>query len=117
MAFGRERGEAIAQAVQEAGEELTIENLDRFYDIPIGDGWDIHPSYYGDHKDNVTDSCTFADVWLQKDWAEVGHIYCLVDAAIRQGYSRQVKFCPVQNILRGDPVCRSRTIYCENNLE
>lgn len=67
VAFGRERGEAIAQAVREAGGELTIENLDRFYDIPIGDGWDIHPNYYGDHKDNITDSCTFADVWLKKD--------------------------------------------------
>lgn len=115
--FGLDRGQRIAEKVKAAGGELTIENLDKYYDMPIVEGWTPQRQYYPDHKDNVTPSCTFADVWLQRDWAEVGHIYCVVDTAIRQGYSDHVKFCPIQNILMGDPCCQSRTIYCENNKE
>lgn len=68
-------------------------------------------NYENDMKMNVTDTCTFADVWLEKDWAEIGHIYCLVDIAIREGYSSNVKFCPVRNILEGDAHCQSLTVY------
>lgn len=77
--FGHERGKKIAQEVLDAGLPLTLENLDRFYDIPIAEGWDLHRTYENDMKMNITDSCTFATVWLEKNWAEVGHIYCLVD--------------------------------------
>ena len=117
MAFGQDRGRKIAEKVKAAGEELTIENLDKYYDMPIVEGWDPHRKYYADHKDNITDSCTFAEVWLERDWAEIGHIYCLVDTGIRLGYSDHIKFCPVKNILLGDSCCQSRTIYCENNKE
>ena len=101
----------IAKNVLDAGLPLTLENLDKFYDIPIAEGWDLHRSYENDMKMNVTDSCTFATVWLEKNWAEVGHIYCLIDIAIREGYSSNVKFCPVKNILEGDPHCQSLTVY------
>lgn len=109
--FGHERGKKIAQEVLAAGLPLTLENLDRFYDMPIAEGWDLHRAYENDMKMNITDSCTFASIWLEKDWAEVGHIYCLVDTAIREGYSSNVKFCPVKNILEGDPHCQSLTVY------
>ena len=112
--FGHERGRNIAKNVLDAGLPLTLENLDKFYDIPIAEGWDLHRSYENDMKMNVTDSCTFATVWLEKNWAEVGHIYCLIDIAIREGYSSNVKFCPVKNILEGDPHCQSLTVYCLN---
>ena len=109
--FGHERGRNIAKNVLDAGLPLTLENLDKFYDIPIAEGWDLHRSYENDMKMNVTDSCTFATVWLEKNWAEVGNIYCLIDIAIREGYSSNVKFCPVKNILEGDPHCQSLTVY------
>lgn len=109
--FGHERGKRIAEKVKAAGLPLTIENLDRFYDIPIAEGWDLHRKYENNQKENITDTCTFADVWLEKDWAEVGHIYCLVDIAIREGYSDNVEFQPVKNILKGDPHCQSLTVY------
>ena len=64
--FGHERGKKIAEEVLEAGLPLTIENLDRFYDIPLAEGWDVHRTYENDMKMNVTDSCTFATVWLEK---------------------------------------------------
>ncbi len=109
--FGHARGRAIREEVLAAGLPLTIENLDRFYDIPIAEGWDLHRNYEDDHKDNITDSCTFATVWKEKDWAEVGHIYCIIDIAIREGYSDNVEFRPVKNILLGDEHCQSLTVY------
>ena len=39
--FGLERGANIARKVKESrAEALTIENLDKFYDMPIVAGWD-----------------------------------------------------------------------------
>ena len=110
-AFGFERGQKIAQEVKKAGLPLTLENLDRFYDIPIVEGWDPHRVYENDRKISTTERCTFADVWLEKDWAEIGQIYCLTDIAIREGYSANVKFSPVKNILEGDPYCQSLSVY------
>ena len=107
----RTKFQNIAKNVLDAGLPLTLENLDKFYDIPIAEGWDLHRSYENDMKMNVTDRCTFATVWVEKNWAEVGHIYCLIDIAIREGYSSNVKFCPVKNILEGDPHCQSLTVY------
>lgn len=109
--FGHARGREIARQVQEAGLPLTLENLDRFYDIPIAEGWDLHRSYENQQKHNITDSCTFADVWLEKDWAEIGHIYCLVDIALREGYSDAVEYRPIRNILQGASCCESLTVY------
>lgn len=109
--FGHARGREIALQVQEAGLPLTLENLDRFYDIPIAEGWDLHRSYENQQKHNITDSCTFADVWLEKDWAEIGHIYCLVDIALREGYSDAVEYRPIRNILQGASCCESLTVY------
>ena len=90
---------------------MTLENLDRFYDIPIAEGWDLHRTYENDQKYNITDSCTFADVWMEKDWNEIGHIYCLVDIALREGYSSNIEFRPVKNILKGDENCQSLSVY------
>lgn len=109
--FGHARGREIAERVKAEGLPLTLENLDRFYDIPIEEGWDVHRTYEEDKKHNITDSCTFADVWMEKDWAEIGHIYCIIDVAIREGYSGNVEFQPVKNILKGDPFCESLTVY------
>lgn len=109
--FGHERGRRIAERVKAEGLPLTLENLDLYYDIPIAEGWTVHRSFENDQKHNITDSCTFASVWLEKDWAEVGHIYCLIDIAIREGYSDNVEFRPVKNILKGDDCCESLSVY------
>ena len=109
--FGLDRGRKIAQRVLEAGEELTIANLDKYYDMPITQGWSLHRDYGNNIKKNITDSCTFADVWIERNWAEIGHYYCLVDIAIREGYNPHVKFTPVRNILKGDDQCESLTTY------
>lgn len=111
LEFGRERGRKIAEQVKAQGLPLTLENLDRFYDIPIDEGWDPHRKYANHQRHSITDSCTFANVWLEKNWADVGHIYCLADTGIREGYSENVEFKPVKNILQGDDYCESLTVY------
>jgi len=113
--FGLERGRKIADQVKAAGLPLTIENLDRFYDIPLAEGWDLNREYENDCRHNITENCTQALVWLEKDWAEIGHIYCLVDFAIREGYSENVEFKAVKNLLKGDPYCESITVYKDIN--
>lgn len=113
--FGHERGRKISELVKEAGLPLTIENLDKFYDIPLDEGWNPQKTYQDNHRHNITESCTFAEVWLERDWADVGHIYCLIDIAIREGYSGNVEFQPVKNALKGDPYCESLTVYRDIN--
>lgn len=109
--FGHERGRRIAERVKADGGELTIENLDRYYDIPIEEGWSPQRTYENDQKHNVTSSCIMAEVWMERDWAEIGHIYCLIDIAIREGYSDNVEFRPLKNVLEGDADCQSLTVY------
>ena len=109
--FGHERGRNIAKMVKEAGEELTIENLDRFYDMPIKAGWSPGAEYEGGRKFNTTKECTFAKLWIEKDWQDVGLIYCDVDPAIREGYSDNVVYRHTKVILDGDDCCTSVTQY------
>lgn len=109
--FGLDRGRKIAEKVRAAGEELTIENLDKYYDMPITKGWDLHRTYEEGRKHSVTDSCTMAKVWIERDWLDVGHCYCEVDPAIREGYNPKLDYRHLMNILEGDDHCESLTVY------
>ena len=110
--FGLERGRNISVKVKAAGEELTIDNLDKFYDMPIAVGWGPEPKYdESGRKHSCTKSCTFADLWISKNWEEIGQIYCEVDLAIRLGYNPDIIYTPTKNILAGDPCCESITEY------
>jgi len=109
--FGLERGRNIARKVVEANQEPTIANLDKYYDMPISQGWAPAADYEGQEKHSKTLSCTFANVWLEKSWEEIGQIYCQVDPAIREGYNSDIDYIPEKNILKGDPFCSSTTRY------
>lgn len=116
--FGFERGKMIAERVKKEGLELTVENLDKFYDIPISTGWSPEGEYKYGHegvfkKFGRTLNCIFADVWIERDWQEIGKIYCKVDAALRKGYNPDIKYVTIKNILSGDECCESITEYEE----
>ena len=116
--FGQYRGREIAKRVLADGGELNIENLDLYYDIPLAEGWEPERRYEGSEKYSVTPVCSQAEVWKQWDWQEIGHLYCYIDTAIRQGYSslsdgRKVVFKPIKNTLLGDDCCSSLTVYEE----
>lgn len=114
--FGEYRGREIAKRVLADGKELTIENLDAYYDIPLEQGWLPERKYEGERKYSTTPVCAQAEVWKQWGWQEIGHLYCYIDTAIRCGYSslsngRKVVFKPVKNTLLGDDCCSSLTVY------
>lgn len=114
--FGFERGRSIAERVKKEGYELTIDNLDRFYDIPIAAGWSPEGKYKYKSEESIkkygcTKSCIFADVWIEKNWRDIGRIYCEVDTALRKGYNEKIKYTPTKNILSGDECCESVTEY------
>lgn len=119
--FGLERGRNIRSAVEAAGEKPTIENLSRFYDMPIDEGW--APENSGKNQENQpvvyskTEECIYADYWIQKNWREFGRLYCEVDPAIREGYNDKLVYSPDKNILDGDDCCDSKTSYREKEME
>ena len=112
--FGLERGHNIRAAVDAAGEEPTIENMERFYDMPIDDGW--APQYSGQDepiKYSRTNECIYADYWISKDWRKIGRLYCEVDPAIREGYGDHIIYKADKIILDGCEYCDSTTCYRE----
>lgn len=111
--YGFDRGARIAEKVKSLGEPLTMENLDRYYDIPIAQGFNPQTRYDGKVRRNVTESCTYADVWKEKGWEEIGHLYCIQDCAVRAGYNPCIQFRPKRNLLLGDDCCESVTVYLD----
>ena len=114
-AFGLERGENIANTVLAKGLKLTNENLDKYYDMPISEGWSPEREIVEKTKEDkeitfgITKECTFANYWIEKDWREIGRLYCEVDLAIREGYNENLLYEPEKNILDGDECCSAFT--------
>lgn len=108
--FGLERGKNIAEIVKSEGLNLSNANLDKFYDMPIDEGWspkreeECEGITYG-----TTESCIFADYWKSKDWIKFGRLYCEVDSAIREGFNKDLVYKPQTNILDGDKMCTAYT--------
>lgn len=111
--FGLHRGREIAERVRRANLPLTVENLQRFYDMPIVSGWEPKVDRRADGYYSRTEACTFARVWQDLGYGEVGRIYCEVDPAIREGYNPAIEYVATTNILDGDPYCSSVSRYRE----
>ncbi|KYO67064.1 L-2-amino-thiazoline-4-carboxylic acid hydrolase [Thermovenabulum gondwanense] len=109
--FGLERGKNIAKKVIENGEQLTIENLDKYYDMPISSAWKGKSEYINGEKRGFLESCAFAKVWIEKNWQEIGRLYCEVDPAIREGYNPDIIYKSLKNVLEGYDCCESLTKY------
>lgn len=111
--FGLHRGREIAERVRRANLPLTVENLQRFYDMPIVSGWEPKADRRPDGYYSRTEACTFARVWQDLGYREVGRLYCEVDPALREGYNPAIEYVAVTNILDGDPYCSSVSRYRE----
>jgi len=90
--FGRMRGESIRQAVLQAGEELTLENMEKFYDLPANHGWDADTVIDGDVLTEDTRYCPMASAWRALGLEKEGAIYCGVDVAIHEAYCGKIRF-------------------------
>jgi|GEM_PF-481819 len=110
--YGLERGALIRQAAEAADAPPNVGNLLAFYDRPAAPGTRPEPVMEPDWPEarfehEISEGCPFAQVWLDKDWAEIGHLYCAVDFAIREGYNPAMRFQRLQNVLTGDNCCES----------
>lgn len=103
--LGRERGEAIRQRVLEQGLPLDLQNLGRFYDLPIGEEWKATIEVRGEAVVAISDYCPFAEVWLEHNAPEVGALYCKVDNALRKAYNPAILFHHETTLLTGGNQC------------
>ena len=99
-AFGLERGENIANTVLAKGLKLTNENLDKYYDMPISEGWSPEREIVEKTKE---------DKKMRVISGKIGRLYCEVDLAIREGYNENLLYEPEKNILDGDECCSAFT--------
>lgn len=103
--MGRERGKQIRQRVDAAGEEPTLENLFKFYDLPIGEAWQSQGGRVGDRFIKTYTYCPLAEVWKELGDEARGILYCDIDLAIIEGYNPDITIRPVKNVQSGDERC------------
>jgi hypothetical protein len=103
--MGRERGKRIRERVDAAGLEPTLENLFKFYDLPIGEAWQSQSARSGDCLIKTYTYCPLAEVWKQLGDEERGILYCDIDIAIIEGYNPDITIHPIKNVQRGDERC------------
>ena len=113
--MGRERGRRIRERVDAAGLEPTLENMFKFYDLPIGEAWQSQGSRVGDRFIKTYTYCPLAEVWQELNDEERGILYCDVDIAIVEGYNPAITIRPVKNMLRGDEQCEYEYICTVSN--
>ena len=103
--FGSERGENIRKEVLSRGLPLTMENLSKYYDMPLKEAWKgvskvDELTYYSE-----VSFCPFAKVWKEKGAEEIGLIYCEQDIALMKAYNPNINFKRPKNVLKGDEIC------------
>jgi predicted ArsR family transcriptional regulator len=104
--MGEERGRRIRARVDEAGLEPTLENMSKFYDLPIGQAWEARYEKVGEghHIETVT-HCPFAELWQDFHAEELAMHYCEIDMAIIAGYNPHIKIQRHKSLLKGDGCC------------
>lgn len=103
--MGRERGRRIRERVDAAGLEPTLENMFRFYDLPIGEAWQSQGGRVGERFIKTYTYCPLAEVWKELGDEQRGVLYCDIDLAIVEGYNPAIGIRPVKNMQRGDEQC------------
>lgn len=107
--YGTARGEAIRKAVESKGEELSIENLGKNYDIPLGliherkvvkvsEKNKLWREVYG---------CPLAKVVSELGGEKIGLLYCEQDEALVKGYNPAITFDRKRNVLEGHECCET----------
>lgn len=92
MRFGRMRGSNIRNEVLKNEEEITFENMEKYYDLPPNNGWDSDVEIKGGVLTEVTRYCPFASAWRELGLEDRGEVYCKVDIAINEGYFGKIDF-------------------------
>jgi hypothetical protein len=106
--YGEARGNRIRDEVLAKGLPLTVENLSKFYDLPLPLCWvsdkvRVEENYL---EKKVT-YCPFAEEWKRLHGEKLGLIYCEQDLCMRRGYNPEFDLEQFTNVLSGDANCHT----------
>jgi hypothetical protein len=107
--FGRIRGERISGKVKEAGEELTLENFHKFYDVPVNlitkESYPEDLDEEGRVYKKIT-SCPLAAFFSEEGELDIGSLYCEQDFAMIEGYNPRISLERKKaSLMAGDDYC------------
>ncbi len=105
--FGKERGKNIRNKVLDNNLDLTLENMIKYYDMPLNNAWEAEVELKADMFKEVVSYCPFAQEWIESNSEELGYIYCEQDIALMKAYNENIDFNRNENIMDGtDKKCR-----------
>jgi hypothetical protein len=113
--YGDARGNKIRREVTAGGLPLTVENLSRYYDLPLPLAWvsdkiRVEENYL---EKQVT-YCPFAAEWKELGGERLGLIYCEQDLCMRRGYNQEFDLQQFTNVLNGDAHCHTIVQWLKN---
>lgn len=103
--MGEERGRRIRERVDAAGLEPNLDNLARFYDLPIGEAWEATFEKREDGQLETVTYCPLAEVWQELGRPDLDMTYCDIDMAIINGYNPDIDIERLKSLLTGDGCC------------
>jgi hypothetical protein len=106
--YGDARGLKIREEVLAQGLPLTVENLSKFYDLPLPLAWVSEKIRVEENclEKKVT-YCPFAEEWKRLKGEKLGLIYCEQDLRMRKGYNPELDLQQFTNVLKNDPHCHT----------
>jgi hypothetical protein len=108
LKYGDARGRRIREEVLARGLPLTVENLSKFYDLPLPLAWVSRKLCAEEnHLEKQVTYCPFAEEWKRLHGETLGAIYCEQDLSMRKGYNPEFELSQFTNVLHGDPHCHT----------
>jgi hypothetical protein len=106
--YGQARGAKIREEVLAKGLPLTVENLSKFYDLPLPLAWVSEKIRVEENclEKKVT-YCPFAEEWKRLGGERLGLIYCEQDLSMRKSYNPELDLRQFTNVLDDDPHCHT----------
>ena len=106
--YGDARGRKIREEVLAKGLPLTVENLSKFYDLPLPLAWKSKKVRSEEnYLEKKVTYCPFAEEWKRVKGERVGLIYCEQDLSMRKGYNPEFDMQQFTNVMDGKPHCHT----------
>lgn len=106
--YGEARGQKIRDEVNAKGLPLTVENLSKFYDLPLPLAWVSEKiKTEENYLEKKVTYCPFAEEWKRLGGEQLGLIYCEQDLCMRKGYNTDFTLRQFTNVLQGEKDCHT----------
>jgi hypothetical protein len=116
--YGEARGRKIHKEVTGAGLPLTVENLSRYYDLPLPLAWVSEKiKVEENYLEKQVVYCPFAEQWKEMGGEKLGLIYCEQDLCMRKGYNKDFDLQQFTNVLNGDAHCHTVVQWQKNDKQ